>query len=215
MNTAELIDALSRAPRRQRWAPSLIVAAAALVSSFLVVGLAVLWLKPRGDLAISLAAENHIFLFKFVFAIAVVAATIPLVRDLSIPGKKARSAAFLMAMPFVAVFLLGIADLAVHPVAPWHETFGHASRFDCLWQIPVLSIPAFFVFAAGVRYLAPTNLAVTGAVVGLVAGALGAVGFALHCHADSVAFVAFAYTLAVAETAAVGALLGPHILRWS
>ena len=216
MNTAELINSLSRQPRRQRsWTPSLIVAAAALVSSFLVAVLALVWLKPRADLALSLVAENHIFMFKVAFTIAVVAATIPLVRDLSIPGKKARSGALLLALPFAAVILAGVADLALHPVSSWHDTFAHASRFDCLWQIPALSIPAFLVIALGVRYLAPTNLVATGAVVGLVAGALGAVGFALHCHDDSVAFVAFAYTLAIAETAAAGALLGPYILRWS
>jgi len=215
MNTAELIDALSREPRRQRWAPSLIVAAAALVSSFLVAAFALVWLKPRADLALSLIADNHIFLFKFGFTVAVVAATIPLMRDLSIPGKKARSGALLLAIPFVAVILAGLADLALHPASSWNEPFAHASRFDCLWRIPALSIPAFLVIAGGVRYLAPTNLIAAGAVVGLIAGALGAVGYSLHCHDDSVSFVAFAYTLAIAEMALAGALLGPHILRWS
>jgi hypothetical protein len=215
MNTTELVDALSRQPRRRgAWTPSMIIGAAALVSALIAAALAILWLKPRPDLGFPLIAANHVFLLKLGFTIAVVAATVPLLRDCSIPGKKVFSGIFLLAIPFTVIIVLGLGELALYPVSILLDASGHASRLDCLWKIPALSIPAFVAAAAGVRYLAPTNLPAAGAVVGMLAGAVGAAGYALHCHDDSIAFVAFAYTLAMAETALLGALLGPRILRW-
>jgi hypothetical protein len=58
-----------------------------------------------------------------------------------------------------------------------------------------------------------TNLTRTGAYVGLMAGGISAVDMP-HCHHDSVAFVGTEYTLALLETALVGALFGPRLLRW-
>ncbi len=67
----------------------------------------------------------------------------------------------------------------------------------------------------GLRRLAPVYLVRAGAYVGLLAGAIGAAGYALHCHDDSIAFVAIAYTLAMAEAVIFGAIIGPRLLRWS
>ena len=101
-------------------------------------------------------------------------------------------------------------------IEPTSEIFGAGCNLlECLWQIPALAIPAFVILTFAVRYLAPTNLIRTGAYMGLVAGGIGAIGYAFHCHDDSVAFVAVSYTLAIAEMTVVGALLGPRILRWT
>jgi hypothetical protein len=47
-----------------------------------------------------------------------------------------------------------------------------------------------------------------------LAGGVGATVYGLYCQETAAAFVATWYTLGVAACAAVGALLGPRILRW-
>ena len=51
-------------------------------------------------------------------------------------------------------------------------------------------------------------------MAGLVAGAIGAAAYAFHCPDDSLPFVALWYGTAIAFCAAVGAILGPRVLRW-
>ena len=45
-------------------------------------------------------------------------------------------------------------------------------------------------------------------------GSVGAVGYSLSCPEASPAFGAIWYTLGIAFTGAVGAVLGPRVLRW-
>ena len=58
---------------------------------------------------------------------------------------------------------------------------------------------------------APFGLAVA---AGLLAGSVGAFGYALSCPEASPAFVAAWYTLGIVITGGVGAALGPRVLRW-
>jgi hypothetical protein len=54
----------------------------------------------------------------------------------------------------------------------------------------------------------------TGAIAGLVAGALGAAVFALHHPGGSIPFIALWYSGPVILCTLVGALLEPRLLRW-
>ena len=62
--------------------------------------------------------------------------------------------------------------------------------------------------------LAPTRLALAGAAAGLLAGAGGALIYALHCPEMAAPFLAIWYLLGMLIPTAVGALLGPRLLRW-
>jgi len=61
---------------------------------------------------------------------------------------------------------------------------------------------------------APVNLKRTGAIAGLVAGALGAAVYAFHCSDDSLPFIAVWYGAMIALCAWIGSKLGPWLLRW-
>jgi hypothetical protein len=61
---------------------------------------------------------------------------------------------------------------------------------------------------------APTNLMRTGAIAGLVAGALGAAVFAFHHPGGSIPFIALWYGGSILLCALVGAILGSRLLRW-
>jgi hypothetical protein len=87
------------------------------------------------------------------------------------------------------------------------------------WQTCLLCIPLFAVipFAAliwALRQGAPTNLIRTGAIAGLVAGALGATAYAFNCADDSLPFIAIWYGGSIALCTFIGAKLGPKLLRW-
>lgn len=213
-NIDDLIADLGRRPPRGAWpAPSAIVVSAVLLSLIVALVLSTLWLKPRSDLAVPLIIGNPVFLLKLVFAVGVVVSALPIVRDLSIPGRRIRAGFVLAVIPFVAILVLAFHELGERHIGvrPFHDD--HAT-LDCLWQIPALAVPAFVILVTAVRRLGPTDLSRTGAYIGLLAGGIGAVGYALHCHSDSIAFVGIVYTLAIVETALFGALIGPRILRW-
>jgi hypothetical protein len=48
----------------------------------------------------------------------------------------------------------------------------------------------------------------------LLAGAIGAIGYSLHCPEAAIAFVAIWYTAGIVLAGALGAALGPLVLRW-
>ena len=62
--------------------------------------------------------------------------------------------------------------------------------------------------------LAPTRLRLAGASVGLLAGAAGACVYAFHCPELAAPFLGTWYVLGMAIPTALGALLGPRVLRW-
>lgn len=84
----------------------------------------------------------------------------------------------------------------------------------CPWNVLGLSLPALAGTLWAVRGLAPTRPRVAGLAAGLLAGAVGALGYALSCPEVSITFVAVWYSLGIALTGALGAALGPRVLRW-
>lgn len=216
MHTSELINGLSQAPSRPSiFGPAAAVIGAAIVALALAIILSAVWLNPRDDLAIALVVSNHVFLLKVSFTLGVAVSALPIVRDLSVPGRRLGSWSLLAAVPFVVIGILALKEsFQPHVVGPSHHGDA-ASWLECLWQIPALSIPAFLILTIVVRRLAPTNLTLTGAYLGLAAGGIGAVGYSFHCGHDSLAFIAAFYTLAIFEMAMLGALIGPRVLRWT
>jgi len=216
MNTDDLVARLSRDARRQpTFAPAVPVFIAAVAALFVATILSIVWLRPRADLFTILATDNHTFLLKIAFTFAVVFSALPIIRDLAVPGRRLGNWSLLAFIPFVVV---GILALNEKPGGHTHGTSHHAdlsSWLECLWQIPALAIPAFAILLIVVRSLAPTNLRLTGAYVGLAAGGIGAVGYVFHCDHDSMAFIAMFYSLAIFEMTVLGALFGPRVLRWA
>ncbi|GAP36679.1 DUF1109 domain-containing protein [Piscinibacter sakaiensis] len=115
--------------------------------------------------------------------------------------------------------LLAMALLAL---ASWSGTpgerrvaalLGH-SWSTCPWNVLVLSLPTLGGLLWALRGLAPTRPRRAGAAAGLLAGAVGAAGYALACLETAPSFIALWYSLGIAMSAGVGALLGPRVLRW-
>lgn len=84
----------------------------------------------------------------------------------------------------------------------------------CPWLLSGFSLPALGGALWAVRGLAPTRPDRAGLACGLLAGCLGAAGYALACPESSTTFVAVWYTAGIALTAVLGRVLGPTVLRW-
>ena len=130
-------------------------------------------------------------------------------------GGETRIRAWVAAAPFLGVVLLAALSLASAPSAHWDHMLLGQMWLECLVSIPIIAVVPFAVLIWAVRrFAAPTDLVRTGALVGLAAGGISAMGYALHCMDDSVPFVALWYGGTIALCTLAGALLGPRLLRW-
>jgi hypothetical protein len=130
------------------------------------------------------------------------------------PGKPGRKPLILIGLLFFAILSAGIVALALAPPAAWGEMIFGPQWAACLLCIPLFAVAPFVSLVWAVRKGAPTNLVRTGAVAGLVAGALGAAAFAFHHPGGSIPFIVLWYGGPIVLCALAGAILGPRILRW-
>ena len=114
----------------------------------------------------------------------------------------------------LAMVVVGGFSLASTPAGARLDALLGESWPTCPWSVLVLSLPALAGSLWAVRGLAPTRPRAAGFAAGLLAGSVGAFGYSLSCPEASPVFVAVWYTLGIAFTGAVGAVLGPRVLRW-
>jgi hypothetical protein len=84
----------------------------------------------------------------------------------------------------------------------------------CPFLIAFISAPLFFAFVWILKDLAPTRLRWAGAGAGFAAGSIGALVYTLHCPELATPFIATWYLLGILIPTAIGAWLGPRLLRW-
>jgi hypothetical protein len=84
----------------------------------------------------------------------------------------------------------------------------------CPFRIACISAPLFFAFLWILKDRAPTRLRWAGAASGFAAGSVGALVYTLHCPELATAFIATWYLLGMLIPTAIGAWLGPRLLRW-
>ena len=118
------------------------------------------------------------------------------------------------ALPVALVWALAGWALLQSPEADrWGQVLGSTWR-SCPFNIALLSVPMCIACFWVLRRAAPTRLAWAGAGAGLLAGAMGALVYAVHCPEMALPFVAVWYVAGMMIPTALGALLGPRLLRW-
>lgn len=213
MKTDELIDVLSTNVEPvdpQRITRNLQIAIIAGLSLALVSGIAALGI--RSD--VRDPGAFGFLVLKVAFGVAVTILGSQYLLKHARPGGEMRSWIVLTGVPFVAVMALAGASLISAPVSHWDDMVMGGRWLECLLSIPVIAVAPFAVIMWAVRKAAPTNLTRTGALVGLVAGGLSAIAYALHCTDDSLPFVALWYGGTIVLCTLAGALTGPRLLRW-
>jgi hypothetical protein len=213
MKTDDLIALLSTNPEpvdRRLVARTLYVALAA--GAIVSLGLALVGLGVRSDL---MTARALIFLVvKLSFAVGIVILALIYLTRLARPGGERRTSSMLVAMPFLVIVVVAAISLGFAPSSHWDKMIVGDQWLECLVSIPIIAIVPFAISIWAVRQAAPTNLARTGAVAGLIAGGVSAIAYALHCTDDSLPFVAVWYGGTIVLCTIAGAALGPRLLRW-
>ena len=213
MRTDDLIELLSTNVEPVDHRPTVRNIRMAIVAGILAALTIVLSvLGPRGDLT-SLGNVIPAIFKVAATAIILIPASIYLIK-LSHPGGEHKTPVILVLFPFIAVIVLAVLSLASTPSSHWQGVILSDAWLECVISIPLIAIVPFAVITWTVRQMAPTDLARTGAFVGLVAGCISAIGYAFHCVDDSVPFIALWYGGTIALCTFAGWRLGPKILCW-
>ena len=169
-------------------------------------------LGPRHDLA--KAVLLPMFWVKFGFVACLSAAGLLAALRLSRPGERLAWVPIALAAPVIAIWLLAALVLAQADQVQHMVLFFGATWGSCPFLIALLSAPGFAAAIWAMKGLAPTRLRLAGAAAGLLSGALGALVYSVHCPELGAPFIGFWYLLGMLIPTAVGALLGPRLLRW-
>jgi hypothetical protein len=113
-----------------------------------------------------------------------------------------------------AMALLGAMSIWAAPSGERLNWLFGRTWWSCPWNVLAFSLPVLAGTLGAVRGLAPIRARAAGFAAGLLAGAIGALGYALACPEVSPAFVAIWYSLGITMTGMLGAVLGPRVLRW-
>lgn len=84
----------------------------------------------------------------------------------------------------------------------------------CPWLIILSAAPLLAMLLGAMRRFAPASPALAGLAAGLLAGGFGAAAYAFYCGETSMMFMAVWYSLGIALTTLLGAVLGHFLLRW-
>lgn len=169
-------------------------------------------LGVRPDL--SEAVRLPMFWMKLAFPAALLAGALLATVRLSRPGVRLGRVPAALTAPVLAMWLLAAVVLfSAAPAERAHLIYGDTWA-SCPFNVAILSAPAFVALLWALKGFAPTRLALAGAAAGLLAGAMGASVYALHCPEMDSPFLAIWYLLGMLIPATVGAMLGPRLLRW-
>ena len=169
-------------------------------------------LGPRPDLRE--ASLLSMFWMKLAYPVAVAAAFGVISVRLSRPGAAVGWAPIAAALPFLVVVTGAVLVLADANPAERLPLLAGSSWALCSVHVAVVSIPAFAAVMWAVSGLAPTRLGVAGFAAGMLAGAIGAAAYSIHCDEMELPFLAVWYSLGMLLPGAAGAVIGPRWLRW-
>lgn len=212
MKTNELIDNLAAdlTPVDYRQVSRML--GAGLVASILV-AIVVISLAAGVRSDIEAPSALAFLIVKLLFTGSVVGITFAALLKLARPGKVGGASTFLLTVPFAAIGVLAVASLLSTPRADWDELImGHGWRG--LIIVPVMVTIPYAALVWALRKAAPTRLWRTGALAGLVAGAVSAGAYALSCTEDSFPFVACWYGGMMLLCGILGGVFGARLLRW-
>ena len=167
---------------------------------------------PHPDLAAVVLLP--MFWVKLAFAACLVAASLLTALRLSRPGLRLAWVPGALAAPVLAIWLLAAVVLTRADAAQRTALFFGDTWNTCPFLIAMLSAPVFVAVVWAMKGLGPTRLRLAGAAAGLLAGAVGALVYSLHCPELEAPFIGFWYLLGMLIPTTVGALLGPRLLRW-
>ena len=213
MKTADLmallaVDSLPVARHATRHRLSL----ALLVGVALALAMVLIGYGPRSDLLQAVAWP--MFWVKLAVPITVAMGGFASLQRLARPGVPLGARWVGLALPVVIVWTLALISYQGAPEDARAALVWGTTWRSCSASITLTSLPVFIAAFIALKSLAPTRPALTGACAGAMASGAGAAAYALHCPELSAPFLAIWYVAGMALPMAIGALLGPRLLRW-
>jgi hypothetical protein len=207
--TDELIQSLaSEAGKRQEHpARTSRTILALILSGLAAISMVLMTAGARPDLFAVI--PTWIFQFKAIGMVLIAGGALQLFRVMVQPGASPHPVRCLL--PGIA-FMLGATalDQSGFPAFGLHRL----SVLTCMGTIVLSSMPAMVLILATMRRGIPTRLVQSGAVAGVLSGAIGGLAYTLACRNDGAAFVTIWYSCAIVTMAAIGSILGPKVLKW-
>lgn len=211
-STEDLIDSLAirLVPLRanqleQRFA--IAIAGGAVIVLAMVIG--VVGLRPD----LSSATADSDFWVKLVYTGAIAAVALVGARRLARPEVSEIIPAY-FAVPVGVLALLAILEYgSASPDQRNALIFGTSWR-ECPLLIAALALPVLAILLRLFGGFAPQRPRLTGGVIGAAAGGTTAMLYSLHCPETAITFLLLWYSAGIALVAAIGAIVGPRVLRW-
>lgn len=214
MNTDDLIDFLSTRveavdPGRQ----DRILGATLLGAFALSATVCVALVGVRPDIGEQLLTSPP-FLLKIGFIVSLIAIALAGLSAGARAGTARPGVLRLALVPLAALWIAAAFQLASMPPAHWGAALIMHDGWACFLAIPLLSLIPLGVLTLVLREAAPTQLPYCGALLGLLAGGIGALAYATVCVNDAPFYVGVWYAAAIAFVVGVGRIAGPRLLRW-
>jgi len=169
-------------------------------------------LGVNANLARSLAGP--MVWIKFTFVVWLFVGALRATLRLGRPGMSVAGMSGALAAPVLGMWILAAVALGGTPQTQWRELVLGQTAAVCPFLITLLAAPVFLGGLWALQGLAPTRLRLAGASTGLLAGAAGACVYAFHCPELAAPFLGTWYVFGMAIPTALGALIGPRVLRW-
>lgn len=213
MKTEDLVSLLSSGAEAvdlrltsRRWLPAL--AGGALIAFLLTAGL--LKLNP----ALWQETSQPMFWVRESYCAVLGVFGFILAVRLARPGLRLGVAPVGIPVAVIAMWVLAVVALVeASPQNRARLILGHTAGV-CPFLIALIAAPLLIGLLWVMRSLAPTRLRWAGAASGFAAGAIGALVYTLHCPELAAPFLAIWYLLGMLIPTAIGAWLGPRLLRW-
>jgi len=169
-------------------------------------------IRLNPDITSALLTTN--FWVKLGFVAAMALGSFELLSRLSRPGSRINFQLVGLLVPVLAIWSLSALILLKADSTERESLILGQTWMVCPFLISMLSVPVLISTLWAMRETAPTRLKLTGAVVGLFSGAMGAVVYCFHCPEVEAPFISTWYLLGMLIPAVIGALCGERFLRW-
>jgi hypothetical protein len=212
VKTDDLIEALVEDRASLSMRPRMAITCAVVIGAVIAGAVFMMVMSYRPDIV--QAAGTYRFLFKFVFTATLAVSAIALVRRIFRPEAVLGRWLWLIALAPAMLIAAAFAELLVMPSFTWLPGMIGISPVFCFFAICLLSVGPLLAFLAALRYGAPSNPGLAGALAGLASAGIAAAVFLIHCPNDSPLFVIVWYSLAIGLVTLVGYLAGRRWLAW-
>ncbi len=160
------------------------------------------------------AALLPMFWVKLAFPLSLAIAALFASERMGRPGMLLGRVRVALFVPVAIIWVLAAVSLAGASGAEREGLVYGQSWKECQQSIALLSLPMLVASFWAMRGLAPTRTRLAGGMAGLLAGAVGAAAYALHCPELAAPFLGAWYLIGMLIPALAGALVAPLLLRW-